>query len=228
MSNYVKFMKDILSKKRRLGEFKTVAVTEGCTTMLKNELPPKLKDPRNFTIPYSIGNHYVGKALCDLGASINLMHMSVFKKLGIRKVRPTTVTLQLADRLYIHPEGKIEDVLVRVDKFIFPTKFIILECKVNKEVLIILGQPFLAAGRTLIDVQKGELTMRINDQQLTFNVFDALKCADPDEECHAVKFVDIIIQEEFTGHMYKNFDVDFVKLNETNLIEESEEWMETQ
>ncbi|XP_012482886.1 uncharacterized protein LOC105797467 [Gossypium raimondii] len=98
MPNYVKFMKDILSKKCQLGKFETVALTEGCTAMLMNKLPSKLKDRGSFTIPCSIRNHYVGKSLCDLSASINLMPMSIFRKLGIEKGRPITVTLQLADR----------------------------------------------------------------------------------------------------------------------------------
>ncbi|KAA3487586.1 gag-asp_proteas domain-containing protein [Gossypium australe] len=97
MPNYVKFNKDILSKKRQLGEFEIIALTKGCTTTLKNKLPPKLKDLGSFTIPCSIGNQYVGKAFCDLGANINLMPISVFKKLGIGEARPTTVTLQLPD-----------------------------------------------------------------------------------------------------------------------------------
>ncbi|XP_062103792.1 uncharacterized protein LOC133814906 [Humulus lupulus] len=83
MPNYVKFLKDILTKKRRLGEFETVALTEGCSAMLKSKIPPKLKDPASFTIPCSIGGRDVGRTLCDLGASINLMPMSIFKKLGI-------------------------------------------------------------------------------------------------------------------------------------------------
>ncbi|KAK8997016.1 hypothetical protein V6N11_020508 [Hibiscus sabdariffa] len=111
MPNYAKFLKDMVSKWTRLSEFETVAMTEGCRAMLHNRLPPKLKDPSSFTIPCAIGNHYVGKALCDLGASINLMPKSVFQRLGIGKARPTTVMLQLADRSYIHPEGKIEDIL---------------------------------------------------------------------------------------------------------------------
>ncbi|XP_060973937.1 uncharacterized protein LOC133039131 [Cannabis sativa] len=119
MPTYVKFLKDILTKKRRLGEFETVALTEGCSAMLKSKIPPKLKDPGSFTIPISIGGREVGRALCDLGASINLMPVSIFRKLGIGEARPTTVTLQLADRSMAHPEGKIEDVLVQVDKFIF-------------------------------------------------------------------------------------------------------------
>ncbi|XP_017613934.1 uncharacterized protein LOC108459080 [Gossypium arboreum] len=151
MPNYVKFMKDILSKNLILGELEIVTLTKGCTTMLTNKLPPKLKNPRSFTIPSSIGNHYVSKALYDLRASINLMPMSIFKKLGIGKSRPTAVTLQLVDRSYVHPDGKIENVLVRVDQFIFPRDFLILECEVDQDVSIIIGRPFLATGRMLID-----------------------------------------------------------------------------
>ena len=109
MSSHVKFMKDILSKKRRLDEFETIALTKESSAIFQNKIPPKLKDLGSFTIPCAIGNNYFGKALCDLGASINLMPMSVFKKLGIGEARPTTVTLQLAYRSLAHPEGKIED-----------------------------------------------------------------------------------------------------------------------
>ncbi|KAJ9539557.1 hypothetical protein OSB04_032290 [Centaurea solstitialis] len=186
MPNYVKFLKDILSKKRKLNEFETVALTQECSAILTCKIPPKLKDPGSFTIPCSIGSQEVGLALCDLGASINLMPLSVFNKLGIGKVRPTTVTLQLADRSIAYPKGKTEDILVKVDKFIFPADFIILNCEVDKKVPIILGRPFLATGRALIDVHKGELTMRVNDQQVTFNVFNSLKCSGGIEDCSAV------------------------------------------
>ena len=93
MPNYTKFLKDIMSKRKRLGEFETVAAIEGCMAMLHNRIPPKLKDPGCFTIPCAIGNHYEGKALCDLGASINLMPKCVFQKLGIGRVKPITVML---------------------------------------------------------------------------------------------------------------------------------------
>ncbi|XP_015387923.1 uncharacterized protein LOC107177896 [Citrus sinensis] len=131
--------------------------------MPQSKIPQKMKDPRSFTIPCSIGTEYNGKALCDLEASINFMPLSVFKQLGVGECRPTTVTLQLVDRSHVYPEGKIEDVLVKVDKFIFPVDFIVLDFEADKEVPIILGRPFLARGKTLIDVQKGELTMRVND-----------------------------------------------------------------
>ncbi|XP_012487917.2 uncharacterized protein LOC105801129 [Gossypium raimondii] len=106
----------------------------------KKKLPPKLKDPRSFTIPCNIGEPYCGKALCDLGASINLMPKSIFKLLGI-------------------------------------------DFEVDMEVSIILGRPFLAMGRTLINIQKGELTMRVQDDQVTFNVLRVIKFLDPMKEC---------------------------------------------
>ncbi|KAM6550733.1 hypothetical protein CsatB_000541 [Cannabis sativa] len=196
MPTYVKFLKDILTKKRRLGEFETVALTEGCSAMLKSKIPPKLKDPGSFTIPISIGGRDVGRALCDLGASINLMPMSIFRKLGIGEARPTTVTLQLADRSMAHPEGKIEDVLVQVDKFIFPADFIILDYEEDSEVPIILGRPFLATGRTLIDVEKGELTMRAQDEQATFKVFHPMRAPDAIGECLAIGDMDPNMVEE--------------------------------
>ncbi|XP_074376955.1 uncharacterized protein LOC141718468 [Apium graveolens] len=139
-----------------MGEFEMVALTQECSSFVRNKIPPKMKDPGSFTIPCTIGNSYCGMALCDLGASINLMPMSVFWKLGIGEVRPTTVTLQLADRSLAHPEGKIEDVLVKVDKFIFPANFIILDYEADREVPIILAMKYSNDGEscsaiTLVD-----------------------------------------------------------------------------
>ena len=81
MPSYVKFMKDILSRKRRLSDFETVNLTEECNAILQRKLPHKLKDPDSFTIPGKIGNSIFERALCDLGASINLMPLSIFRRL---------------------------------------------------------------------------------------------------------------------------------------------------
>ncbi|PIN11732.1 DNA-directed DNA polymerase [Handroanthus impetiginosus] len=196
MPSYVKFMKDILSKKRRLGDYETVALTEECSAIIQNKLPPKLKDPGSFPIPCTIGTHFSGRALCDLGASINLMPYSIYRTLGLGEAKPTSITLQLADRSLTYPKGVIEDILVKVDKFIFPTDFVVLDMEVDIEVPIILGRPFLATGRTLIDVQKGELTMRVQDQQITFNVFRAMKFPNESDECFAVSLFDNLAGNE--------------------------------
>ncbi|XP_038885989.1 uncharacterized protein LOC120076294 [Benincasa hispida] len=194
---YVKKFKDILTKKRRVSETKVIALTQECNALVSNGLSKKQKDPGSFTVPCSIGGLDVGHALCDLGASINLMPLSIFKKLGIGETQPTSVTLQLANRTIKYPEGRIEDVLVKVDNFIFPADFIILDYEVDREVPIILGRPFLATGKVLIDVHKGELTMRDN-QEVKFNVLNALKF--PDSEDCQLKSIEL--PEEET-HVYK-------------------------
>ena len=105
MPSYMKFMKEILSKKRILSDFETVNLTEECSAILQRKLLQKLKDPGSFTIPCTIGNSIFEKALCDLGTSINLMPLSIFRRLGFSEARPTIVTLQLADRSPKHPRG---------------------------------------------------------------------------------------------------------------------------
>ncbi|XP_061362783.1 uncharacterized protein LOC133306469 [Gastrolobium bilobum] len=192
MPKYVKFMKDVLSKKRGIIEHETVKMMqESCQYLGK--LSPKLQDPGSFTIPCVIGNTYQGKALCDLGASINLMPSSVFKQLATGLAKPTTVTLQIADRSIVKPEGKVEDLLVRVDKFIFPADFIILDYEADIDVPIILGRSFLATRGAFINVQKGELTMRVHDDEVKFNVVKAMKFHDEEEdleECSAITLLD--------------------------------------
>ncbi|XP_009782871.1 uncharacterized protein [Nicotiana sylvestris] len=172
---YAKYIKEIVANKRRLTEFETVALTEECSSRIQSKLPQKLKDPGSFTIQISIGKHAVGQALCDLGASINLMSLSVFKQLGLGEPRPTMVILQLADRSLAHPEGVIEDVLVQVGYFIFPADFIILDYESDQEVPFILGCPFLTMGRAIIDVCEGKMTMIVCDRVEVFNVCKALR-----------------------------------------------------
>nr|XP_009618625.1 uncharacterized protein LOC104110781 [Nicotiana tomentosiformis] len=113
------------------------------------------QDPGSFTIQISIGKHTVGRALCDLGESINLMSLSVFKQLGLGEPRPTMMILQLVDRSLANSEGVIEDLLVQVGSFIFPADFIILDYEPNQEVPFILGRPFLDTSRAIIDVCGG-------------------------------------------------------------------------
>ena len=124
MPKYAKFLKEMLSNKRKLVDNEKVMLTEECSTILQRKLPPKLKDPRSYTIPCTIGDFDFDKVLCDLGASVNLMPLSIFRKLEIGEVKPTTVCLQFMDRSVKHPRGIIEDVLVKMDKFIFSANFI--------------------------------------------------------------------------------------------------------
>ncbi|XP_070015762.1 uncharacterized protein [Nicotiana sylvestris] len=114
-------------------------------------------------------------ALCDLGASINLMPLSLYKKLGLGAPKPTTVMLQLADRSIVYPEGVIEDVLLKIEKFIFPTDFIILDFEAYEKVPIILGKPLLATGYAIIKVREGKMIMRVDNEEVVFNVYKAIQ-----------------------------------------------------
>ena len=183
MPLYAKFMKEMLSNKRKLEEHETVMLTEDCIAILQNKLPPKLKDPGSFNIPCTIGNCYFDKVLCDLGVSINLMPFLVFKKLGLGEPKARIVTLQLADRSIKYLRGIIEDVLVKVDKFIFPANFIVLDMAEDIELPLILGRPFLATGRALIDVQEGKLILRVQNEQVVFNVYTPIKYPTELKDC---------------------------------------------
>lgn len=170
-------------------------LTEECSALIQKKLPPKLKDPGSFTVPCTIGECHFDKALCDLGASINLMPLSVYRKLGLGEAKATTVTLQLADRSLTHPRGIIEDVLIKVDKFIFPADFLILDMEEDKNVPLILGRPFLATNRALIDVQKGELNLRLGEEQITFLVFKAMDFHTESDKCYQIDVVEDAAQD---------------------------------
>ncbi|KAK8659962.1 hypothetical protein V6N13_030152 [Hibiscus sabdariffa] len=171
MPNYAKFLKDMVSRKTIIGEFETVAATEACLAIMHKKVPAMRTNHESFIIPYPIGNHYSEKALCDHRENINVMPKSIFQKLGIGEAKPTTVMLQLADCSYVQPKGKFEDILVKVEEFIFPVNFLILDCEADEHAPVILGRSFLAIGRVLIDFENGELVLRVNDQQVKINVF---------------------------------------------------------
>ncbi|XP_070035224.1 uncharacterized protein [Nicotiana tomentosiformis] len=176
---YAKYIKDIVAHKRRLAEFETVVLTEECTSRVQNKLPQKLKDPGSFTIPVRIGNIDVGRAFCDLGTSINLMPLSLFKQ------------LQLADRSIAYPEGVIEDMLLQIGKFIFPADFIILDYEVDEKVPIILGQPLLATGDAIIKVREGKMIMRVDNEEAVFNVYKAIQLPRHYEELSIISVVEV-------------------------------------
>ena len=123
-----------------------------------------MQDPGSFTIHCKIGDANMGKALCDSGASINLMPLSVAQRLSLRELTPIAITLQMADRTLAHPEGILEDVLIKVGKFVFPVGFVVINIEGDKQVPFLLGIPFLATGAALIDMKKRELTLRVGNE----------------------------------------------------------------
>ncbi|XP_070035152.1 uncharacterized protein [Nicotiana tomentosiformis] len=154
MTAYAKFLKEILTKKRKREETSVVKLIEHYSAILQNKLPQKCGDPEDFTIPCSLDTIKFDKSLCDSGASITLMPLCIYRKLEneIGEIGSVPLSLQLADQTTLIPEGIVEDVLVRVDKFVIPVDFIVVNMEENKEVPLILGRSFLAMGRAILDI----------------------------------------------------------------------------
>ncbi|XP_073031153.1 uncharacterized protein [Primulina eburnea] len=140
-----------------------------------------------------IGDFVFHKALCDLGASINLMPLSVFRKLGLSEPKPTQMSLQLADESVKHPRRVKEDVLVKVGKFAFPIDFVVLDMEEDREMPLILGRPFLATSKAVIEVQEGKLRLRVGKEEITFNVFNPLKHTLHINDCFIVDSSDSLL-----------------------------------
>ncbi|XP_070032498.1 uncharacterized protein [Nicotiana tomentosiformis] len=177
MPAYAKFLKEILSSKRKLEETTLVKLNAHCSAILQNKIPPKCGGPRKLHHTMLVGSENFDKALCDSGASINLMPLSVFRKLedelGVIKLIP--VSLQLAEQTTILPEGIIEYILVRVDTYLFPVDFIVVDMEVNKEVPLVLGRPFLCTGRAILDICEGQLMLRVGNKKVVFQMKRMMK-----------------------------------------------------
>ncbi|XP_070002750.1 uncharacterized protein [Nicotiana sylvestris] len=156
MSGFVKYLKDLITKKRTTKN-EVVNVTHRVSSIIAISTIQKKEDPGAFTISCTIGAHDFARALCDNGASINFMFLDIYKQAGLGMPRPTSIRLQMANRSIKSLVGIVDDVLVKVGKFHLPTNFIILDCAVEKEIPIILGRPFLAAGRALMDSEQNEI-----------------------------------------------------------------------
>ncbi|KAK1439692.1 hypothetical protein QVD17_05512 [Tagetes erecta] len=190
MPKYAKFLKDLLTNKKKLEELSHVTLNEECSAILQNKLPKKMNDPGSFTIPCLIGSLSVSNALADLGASINLMPYAVFAKLDLGEPKPTRMSIQLADRSVKYPRGIVENMLVKIDRFVFPVDFVILDMDEDKNVPLILGRPFLATARALIDVCTGRLTLRVDDEEVTFDVGRSMQ--HPQSQDDSLYFIDTI------------------------------------
>nr|GEV93654.1 DNA-directed DNA polymerase [Tanacetum cinerariifolium] len=184
-------IKSLLTNKDKLFELAKVPLNENCSAMLLKKLPEKLGDPGKFLIPCDFPGIDVCHALADLGASINLMPLSIWKKLSLPELTPTRMTLELADRSITHPKGVAEDVFVKVEKFHFPTDFVVVDFEADPRVPLILGISFLRTGRALIDVYGEEITLRVNDESITFNLNQTMRYSSTYDD-NSVNRVDVI------------------------------------
>ena len=172
---YAKFLKDLCTIKKGLGIEKKAFLTEQVSAIIQRKNPVKYKDPGSPTISVNIGGTCIDKALLDLGASVNLLPYSVYKQLGLGELKPTNITLSLADRSVKIPKGIVEDVLVKVDKFYYPVDFVVLDTEPiasgPNHVPIILGRPFLVTANAIINFRNGVMQLTFGNMTLELNIF---------------------------------------------------------
>ena len=172
---YAKFWKDLCIVKRGLGIEKKAFITEQVSSIIQSKTPVKYKDPGSPTISVNIGGTCIDKALLDLGASVNLLPYLVYKQLGLGELKPTNMTLSLADISVKISKGIVEDVLVKVDKFYYPVDFVVLDIEPIasglNHVPIILGIPFLATSNAIINCRNGVMQLTFGNMTLELNIF---------------------------------------------------------
>ncbi|GKA99856.1 reverse transcriptase domain-containing protein [Tanacetum coccineum] len=175
MPKFASTLKALIENKEKLSEMARTPLNEHCSAVILNKLPEKLGDPGRFLIPCKFPGMDECLALADLGASINLMPFSVWKKLNLPNLTPTCMTLELADRSISRPIGIAKDVNVKVGVFQFPADFMVVDFEPDPRVPLILGRCFLKTSRALIDVYEGELTLRVDNEAITYNLDQTLR-----------------------------------------------------
>nr|GEX26147.1 reverse transcriptase domain-containing protein [Tanacetum cinerariifolium] len=175
MPKFSSTLKALIRNKEKLSEMARTPMNEHCSVVILNKLPRKLGDPGKFLIPCEFPGMDECLALADLGTGINLMPLFVWEGLLLPKLTPTCMTLELADHSISKPIGIAKDVSVKVDVFHFPVDFVIVDFEPDPRVPLIIGRCFIKTGRALIDVHKGELTLRIGNEAITYNLDQTLR-----------------------------------------------------
>ena len=219
----VKFLKDLCIVKRGLNVDKKAFLIEQVSAIIQCKTPVKYKDPGCPTISVNIGGTCVEKALLDLGASVNLLHYLMYKQLGLGELKPTSITLSLADRSIKIPKGTMEDVLIQVDKFYYPVDFFVLDTEPAaigaNYVPIILGRPLLATSNAIINCKNGVMQLTFGNMTLELNIFHlSKKHMQPMEDVQEeVCIIDTILEEQAVQQQMQDV-----------LIEELVKWSEEQ
>ena len=175
VSTYAKFLKDLCTVKKGFGINKKAFLTEQVNSIIQCKTLLKYKDPGSPTISVNIRGTCIDKALLDLGASVNLLPYSMYKQLGLGELKPTNITLSLADRSVKIPKGIVEDILVKVDNLYYPVHFVVLDIEPMAEsthqVPIILGRPFFATTNAIVNYRNGVMQLTFGNMTLELKIF---------------------------------------------------------
>ena len=222
---YAKFLKDLCTVKSGLNVNKKAFLTEQVSAIIECKTPVKYKDPGCPTISVNIGGISIEKALLDLGASVNLFPYSMYKQLGLGELKPTSITLSLADRFIKIPKGIIEDVLIQVDRFYYPVDFVVLDTEPvavgANHVPIILGRPFLATSNAIINCRNGVMQLTFGNMTLELNIFHLSKrhMHSEEDDCEEVCIIDTILEEQANEQQVQ----DVLTLELSECLEEQQE-----
>nr|GEW83361.1 reverse transcriptase domain-containing protein [Tanacetum cinerariifolium] len=195
MPKFASTIKSLLANKDNSFELAKISLNENCSAMLLKKFLEKLGDSEKFLITCDFPGMDVCHALADLGASINLMPLFIWKNLSLPEINPTRMTLELADRTITRHKGVAKDVVVKVGKFHFPTDFVVVDFETNPRVPLILGRSFLRTGRALIDVYREEITLQVNDEAITFNLNQTMRYSSTYDDISVNQLMSLMLLE---------------------------------
>ncbi|GKA55445.1 reverse transcriptase domain-containing protein [Tanacetum coccineum] len=197
MPKFNKWLSTLLRNKEKLEEIAITTVNTECFAIILNKVPEKLEDPGKFLIPCALKELDRTNALADSRASINLLPHSIYKQLRLEALKPTRMTLALANRSVTHLMGIAKDVVVRVDGFTFLADFVVVNFEPDPRVPIILGRPFLRTAKALIDLYEEKLTLRVGSDELVFYAEKSKKSKNK-QFSHAISVIDFSKDEPFS------------------------------
>ncbi|GKD44285.1 reverse transcriptase domain-containing protein [Tanacetum coccineum] len=198
MPNYGKFLNELVSNKHKLEQISSAFLSDESSAMIQNKVPHKLEDPGSFLIPCTFSKTFLSNALADLGASINLIPYSLYSKLSPEALKPTKMSVRLADLSFQYPIGIAENMLVEVGKFTFPMDFVVLEMEEDSKVPLILWRPFLYIVDAVIRVKQKQLNLRVGTERITFLIDSAMKHSFLNNDtCFSIDVIDEILEEDF-------------------------------
>nr|GEU91955.1 reverse transcriptase domain-containing protein [Tanacetum cinerariifolium] len=198
MPNYGKFLKELVCNKHKLKQISSAFLSDESLAMIQNKVLPKLGDLRSFLIPCNFSKAYSCNALADLSAIINLMSSSLYAKLSLETLKPTKISVRLADRSFQHPIRIAKNMCIEVGKFTFPIDFVILEMEEDSKVPLIFGRPFLHTTDAVIQVKHTQLNLGVGTKRITFLIDSIIKHSySNDDTCFSIDVIDEILEEDF-------------------------------
>ncbi|GJX11230.1 reverse transcriptase domain-containing protein [Tanacetum coccineum] len=202
MPNYGKFLKELVSNKHKLEQISATFLSDKSVALIQNKVPPKVGDPGSFFIPCNFNKAFSCDALADLGARINFMPYTLYAKLSLETLKPTKMSVRLADMSFQYPIGIAKNMLVEVGKFTFLVDFVILEMEEDSKVPLILGRPFLHTADVVIRVKQKQLNLGVGTERMTFHMDFSMKHSySNDDTCFSIDVIDEILEEYFDAFL---------------------------